>query len=629
VTISLQNTKGDAMKLVKYMLALALGLAFVATPNVSHAQTIQYLATGSSALFLELGQAAGTLTGCYWTHKTDTTATGIAARDDRPSIPAGHTDENGNVWIAWGPGTGTCAAPAGAFDIYAEMNLDSVLGDRCFFMVNASSVGGCLWVQGTAAGAAGNPTVTGACAPPALPCSLLGNQPTWNDTPLPAAVLGLLSPTPPTPAPRIFVAATDIRPEDAKFASARALTACGSPIARNPYETTSFYTAGLGYQTATTGIGVDIQDFTNPGTAFHVYDFNISGTDPLSGASLTTASRSPYTVSTVGAQPEVVVVSPSPTGSTGISAATDITFSTLSEYLIGGFGRANDLLGPSSPYAVTTFIREPLSGTYNVMEYSVPNSNEFKTTQELFNCSGANVGSNPMNIASANGRVTGARKVRSIGTGHVVAALQNSAFCAETPTANNDCLGYFFWSSANAAAFTATNGKYLTVNGVDPLLDSYGDACVTAVPLAAGQLPNATVGGLSCVTFKNLNAGDYAIWSALRLVSTSPTPVGVTNLITAAQTAPATVNDFIPIHDAAHVSVLKQWKSHYNLLGLGITNNSNGMTVNPFTPGDLCSLAASSPEGGGDAGAITIGIHANNDFCTDFGAAIGINDKNQ
>jgi hypothetical protein len=265
---------------------------------------------------------------------------------------------------------------------------------------------------------------------------------------------------------------------------------------------------------------------------------------------------------------------------------------------------------------VTALIREPLSGTYNVFEYSVPNSNEFKTSQDINNCTGANVGvgapQNPLHAASANGGVGAGFRERALGTGQVTTALK---------AATTDTIGYFFWSAGNAGGFTATNGKYLTVNGVDPLLDSYGDACVTAVPLAAGQLPNSVVGGLGCVTFKNLNLGDYAAWSALRIVSQTPVPAGVTNLIAAAQTVSATAPDFIPL------SALKVWKSHFNMFAIGVTTNNNGHTVNPATPGDLC--AGSAGEGGGDAGAITISIHGNNDFCTDFVTPIGINDKNQ
>jgi hypothetical protein len=587
------------MKLMKYVIALAV--AFCVTANVSRAQgTIQYLGSGSSAIFLELGQGAATLadttdgTGahCYWTHGKDANVT---ARDDRPSIPAGvaNTDEQGNIWIAWGGGTGTCAAPVAPFNVYAEMNLDSVIGQRCFFATSAGG-SGCLFNFTVAALTAGNPTTTVSNACPATPCSLLGPRTSYIDTPIPANVISTLN------AARFMAAATDIRPEDGKFASARMFVACGTPFTRNPYIQTSYQTYGLGFQTATPGIGVNIASFTNPGSVFHVYDFNITGNDPLSGLAL--GARASYSVSTVGAQPIIVVVSPNDGALNRLASANDIMFSTLGEFFFGGYGRTSDLTGdlvdPDRP--VTVLLREPLSGTYNVFEYSTVNSNQFKTSQDINNCTGANVNSNPLHIASANGGIAGSFRERALGTGQVVAALKAPA---------QDTMGYFFWSAGNADGFT-TNAKYLTVNGIDPLKNTYTD----------GILPGVDAGHpITDVTFKSLAAGDYAIWSAVRIVSTSPTPAGVTALIAGATASSAATADFIP------VSALKIWKSHFNMFAIGVTNNNNGNTV--ATPNDLCP--GSTGEGGGDAGAMTISIHGNNNFCTDFVSPIGINDKNQ
>jgi hypothetical protein len=393
--------------------------------------------------------------------------------------------------------------------------------------------------------------------------------------------------------------------------------ACGAPLTRNPYIQTSYQTYALGYY-GSYGVGREIFGYAGGYSAYPVYDFNISGNDPITGQSLATAGRYPYTVSTVGAQPIIVVVSPND-GVTGrLASANDIMFSTLAEYFFGGSGRTSDLTGdPAYEHPVTTLIPEPLAGSYNTFEYSVPNSNEFKTSQDINNCNGTAVNSNPMHLATANGAVPGAFRERALDSGgFLTKALQ---------AATSDTIGYFFWNAANASGFTPANGKYLTVNGVDPLLDSYGMS--GGVSYTPGVLPNAGAVApnppLSAVTFKNLNLGDYAIWSPLRIVSLSPTPPGVTALINAAQTAPATAADFIPVAN------LKVWKSHFNIFSIGVTNNSNGMTVNPATPGDLCSLTGSSPEGGGDAGAMTISIHGNKDFCTDFSSPIGINDKNQ
>jgi hypothetical protein len=582
------------MKFMKYLFAFALALAFCASASVSHAQgTIVYTASGSSALFLEIGQAATSLpdTGCYWTLKSNAA---IAARDDRPGIPA--TDENGNFWIAWGPGGGTCAAPVAPFNVYSQMSLDSVLGDRCFFMTSAGG-GGCIQVFTTVAGTAG--------------AGLLGVG--FTDTALPAAVVNTFNA--PNPVVRMNAAATDIRPEDAKFASIRMFGACGAALHRNPYQATSFTSIGLGYQVTggAAGIGNPVMSQTNAGVEFHVYDFNIAGNDPISGLAIPAAEAS-YTVNTVGAQP--IMISVGPISGTGISQATDIPFSTLAEYFTGIYGRSTDLQGPTAANPVVAFVREPLSGTYNTFEFAGPNSNEFKTTQDVNNCNGNVFKQNPLDSPSANGKVAGAARVRAIGTGEVVAALINPAFCAAGVA---DCIGYWFWSAANAANFTAANQKYLTIDGVDPLFTSYA-----ANPNGPGVVPTSTNGGLAAVNFTALNAGDYRIWSPLRIVTTPAAQAAAANLITAAGTLAITASDFV------HVSKLNVWKSHFEYPGEPLIplGQNDGMTINPGTPGDLCPLAASAPESGGDAGGMLIYKTGNAHFCSDYNVPIGINDKN-
>jgi hypothetical protein len=134
-----------------------------------------------------------------------------------------------------------------------------------------------------------------------------------------------------------------------------------------------------------------------------------------------------------------------------------------------------------------------------------------------------------------------------------------------------------------------------------------------------GVFPTVGNGLISKITFKSLNAGDYPIWSALRLVSTSPTPAGVTNLVAAAQTLNSTQNDFVTLAN------LKVWHSHFPLYGLGITTASNGPTINPLTPNDLCnSLNPALPESGGDAGGANIQKQGNLDFCADYNVPFGL-----
>jgi len=553
------------MKLMKYILALAIAVCAVATN--SHGQGSAVLvAGGSSALFLELGQAAFGIAGqgCVWTAKSAST---VEALDDRTS-PA--TAETGSYWVTWGKGTGTCAVPAGAFSVYSYLQLDSVIGDRCYFLVNSSSLSGCQMSVTVAAGTAG--------------INLLGAG--FTDTAIPSSVISAVN------GHRFNAAGTDIRPEDAKFASKRMFTACGTTLTREPFGISTYSTAGLGYQTATTGVGTTVLSFYSAKN-FHVLDFNISGTDPISGKAVRT-----YTVSVVGAQPIIVVVGPA---GSGIGTATDINSATLAKFLDGTLGRSTDLIGAGSTVPVTTLVREALSGTYNTMEFSVPNTVEFRTSQDAGNCSGTVVKSNPMNIASANGK-SGFRR-RVIGTGEMITEIQGA-------TTSENRLGYFFWSAGNGSSFTSSNGRYLTLNGVDPLVNSYS--------VTNGVIP--TGAGLSNITFAGLNDGDYSAWSALRIVSTSPTPAAVTNLIAAAQVLNSTQHDFVTLAN------LKVWHAHFTISSIGITSAANGPTLN--TTGDLCGTAGALAEAGGDAGGATINKAANHDYCSDFSSTTGILNQN-
>jgi len=334
------------MRLVKYLVVLACALCAFA--GASNAQTIQFLGGGSSALFLELGQAAVNLNGgtgvaCTWSSGA-LSDNDIAAKDNRTSTP---TLENGKIWIVWTKGsTGTCAVPAGTgINIYAYMSLDSVIGDRCYFEVDSSGVPGCVQVMTPTpaeASALGNLL----CFPSAGTCTSFGDTAGGLATSIATALNNQ----------HFFVAGTDIRPEDAKFASLRMFTPCGSAIFRQPFDQGLRQTSGLGYQTATTGVGVPIQSSFST-TVFHVLDFNISGNDPINSSQTVPA----FTVSTVGAQPIVVAVSPA--GGTGIGAATDINAFTLTLFMQGVLGRATDLFGPTTSDPITTLVREPLSGT--------------------------------------------------------------------------------------------------------------------------------------------------------------------------------------------------------------------------------------------------------------------------
>jgi hypothetical protein len=564
------------MKYMKYLLVLAF--AMFATAEHANAQaSIQILGGGSSALFLELGQAAFNGAGagaCLWTNSGDPT---IFAQDARPSTAKTDT---GKIWIVWTPGTGSCNVPAGSYNIWSYMSLDSVVGDRCYFGVDASGIPGCTQQITISAGTAG--------------AQLLGSGFPDTSTGISANVESALN------GQHFFVAGTDILPLDAKFATYRMLQPCGTPIFRQAFDQQLRQVYGLGYGPGP--VGTDIQSFYSAPT-FHVMDFNITGNDPIQTSQTVPA----YTVVTVGAQPVIIGVSPNVTasGHNGINLATDIPGFVLANFYDGTLGRANDVTTAAANWAVTTLVREPLSGTYNVFEYSAINNSQVHTSQDGNNCSGTSVSSNPMNLVSMNGKTGGgganAFRRRVIGTGEMTKQLNLG-------TASDDRLGYFFWSAGNASG--KTNIKYVTYNGVDPLQNSYSN----------GALPGSGATGdpgLGAVTFQNLNNGDYAIWSALRLVTRSPFTAAVNNLVTALQTLTSTQHDMITLAN------LNVWHSHYYLPVIGSNVAANGNTIS--TANDLCNGGLA--ETGGDAGGANILKQANADFCSDFSNNTGLINK--
>ena len=547
---------------------------------------VMFLGGGSSAMFLELGQSAQssatTSTPCVWTHST--LLNFVAARDNRIQLLFASDlpiDENGDIWVTWGPGSGTCTAPSGNFDVYAYTSLDSVLGVRCFFEIDdVNGNPGCVQVFTLPAGTAGENKL----------CNTTDPCVYGPDTAIPQVVINALN------LQHWFAAGTDILPEDAKFAVLRMFTPCGSPIWRQPFDQGLRQTNGLGYQVNIPGIGLPVYSYFS-NIVFHTLDFNFTGNDPINAGFPVPG----YNLTTLGAKPIMIAVSPA--GGTGIGAASDINAFTLALFTEGILGRTTDLFGPSTAAPVTTLISEPFSGPYNVMEYSISNSSQFHTSQDENNCDGGGgVYSSALGLQGTNGQIPSLR-VRAVGTREMVSQLQAASD-------GDQRLGYFYWSAANANSFTTANGKYLTVNGVDPLQDNYTDGVLPGVDSAHP---------LSNVSFKWLNMGDYPIWSVLRIVSKSPTPLGVTKLVSAAQGLNATQHNFLPATN------LQVWHSHYYLPETGNGVSALGNTIN--ATGDLCPLSGALPEYGGDLGGANTSKQANIDFCVDFANINGLINK--
>lgn len=566
------------MKFAKYLFMLAI--AFCAFAGITKAQngTVMFLGGGSSALFQELGSASQAITDangavtCLWSQAQTTNPSGtpyIAFHDGRSGVGL---DETGKFFVAWNVGSGgTCTAPVAPFSIYAYMQLDSVVGDRCYFISDGAGTGCTLTLSNIAGAAGGNIITTNADNVTSLPSTVY--------TPLSGA--------------HSFVAGTDIRPEDAKFATQRMFTPCNQIMPRQYFNQDSYYLFGLGYGSG--NVGTAIQGSGGP---FNVVNFNITGNDPISGSAVPA-----YSVSTIGAQPIIVAVGPNTDSQ--VALMKDINAFTLTLFYQGVLGRTTDLLGPTgAAEPFTIYVREPLSGTYNTFEYSIPNGTQYHASQDYGNCDGSgNVLTNPLTLNSGNGVFgTAVQRIRVIGTGTMVNAVNGAS--NGTPA-----LGYFFWSAGNVK--NKSKLKYLTVNGVDPIQNSYSN----------GLLPGSGASGApaccTTVTFAGLNAGDYPIWSALRLVG-PPGNAGVSNMITALHTIDSSQNDYIPLN------TMNIWHSHFFLNGQSIPTPANGPSVGTST---LCTGGAA--ESGGDAGGANMLIINNAHFCADYSNSQGLLNKTQ
>jgi hypothetical protein len=545
------------MKLKQALIGVAALLVLAAT----HANG-QVVIAGSSALYLEAGQASFVNQGCGW----DTSTKEFNLSDSR--IPA--TDAAA-LWITWQKGTGTCAAPVLptpiGTSVIAYVNTDSTVGNRCFFasprctVTNGNS-------NGTAnAGDGGSGTIS---------------SPGYTETALPANVLAAIVNA------TVSVAATDIRPEDAKFATLRALTGCGSPVA-----TGSQY-LGLGYSNGQKISGATTIISAGTGGSFNVGNFNLMGTDPLTSNAL----PGNFVVTPVAAVPVVVFVNPQNTSGFGNLQISNVDSAVLAGYLDGTYGRTDDMIaeGTSGAVAATVVLREPLSGTYNVMEYAIPNSVENQSSQEVglaaaagnawppFNCSAiggvpqipalygtANAGTaNPLAETDSRNGVTSFR-ARAIGTGSMVKAVEGT----------KDALGYAFWSAANFSAATPLNAKYLTVDGIDPIQETWSDGLV---PISTNDL-------LGNVTFAHVKDGTYPIWSIIRFVS-DPSGNGFTVARNLAVAVASFLSPFQP--DFVPLSQLGTVRSHFAPPGISFPGNggspANGTGTIAEAGGDVAGM---------------------------------------
>jgi hypothetical protein len=561
------------MTRMKTVFAALLVAAIVNVVPQAKAQTIKVLLAGSSAQWQSLALGAystgkcvsGGTAPCF--HYTNSS---FNLTDTRPTVKGGTAAvDTGNVWIIW-----DSASPA---NVWAFIKVDSGVGDRCYYAQPHCNV-----------------NVTTFPSPGNLISSTLWGDNSSDTTP-PTAVQSLFT----SSTALVNAAASDIRPEDALFATCRANSALGGGTDG---------LAGLGYGVNASGVcpkfgaalanleGSDIlSGYPGSTSTAHVLAFAITGKDPFTGTAIPVAT----TVS-VGATPVVFITSR--TGA--LSGATNITDQEAQTIFSGADCDGSVVGGSGGP--VSVYLREPLSGTMNTTEYSV-----FR----YWNFSGA---SQETGVAAQNplskSCTAGGSRYRAIGTGESVKSVLNSV-----ANHGNDGIAYAFFSYGNISTI-ANNSDYgyLTLDGVDGIFHKYGTTIDPGQPATAGVLPAAANLPASCsgafpcpedkiwngnLSFPNLRNGSYRAWSNLRSISNGTALASLELLVKASQTYVTTSTpDFVPaIKVGATDPGLPLLRSHYLQEGVP--------PVNVSTAGDK----------GGDAGGCILtstGIPATSDTTT-------------
>ncbi len=396
----------------KKMLVLALSLvatvllataSFAATP-CSTGLNIHYVGIGSSAQFNTLGYAAS---DAIAKEAGYTAPTNLWMRSDAEILDArtgvNTVDKGIKVWVFYDS--------AASCNVFIGYQADSVQGNKDFFCYSKVPTG----FVGLEAGCFGNHDSTqspswelnvcvnqtvlgkncaGSTTLPTPISTFLVTQPAPTSVggvqQLPPAYCGQTLNTAKTVGTNTHycyfnTAHTDVRPEDALFATTRALSS---------YNTTNNLT-GLGYNQAKCGatgtgvatVGCPLFDAFGQNSVFFVLNFALSGADPYTGAT----PVPPYSTVSLGASPVVVFVNNADSASSlgfgvkqtngsylyqninskVLSHIFDGTDSCTGDVLAGGtvpptFG--GSVAGSGQPIQVN--LRELLSGTYNTFEFT-------------------------------------------------------------------------------------------------------------------------------------------------------------------------------------------------------------------------------------------------------------------
>ena len=524
--------------------AVALMASVLITTNVfaqtpcSSGVTVQFNGVGSSAQANSFAQAARALTQSGSSYNLVSTSKGAVITDKRPATAV--SDTANPFWVMW-DFNANC-------NVYAYWTIDSGAGVKDFFAYEKFTNGSGK-VYSSLAATYG--TITDSKISSSTE-NQIGGLPDTQDSQVGVAgsafelIEAALNTEPETrvasgnvQAPKYCgnltttstaaltqyqcyfnVGATDVRPEDALYATTRALTSYnGYSVTANG--TTNEYTkvgtgelTGLGYSTANNGtctpstaVGCTITDSFDQSKTFNVVTFKLSGTDPISAGSLPA-----YTTLSTGAEPVLVLAHNGTVfGETsgGTYTYNNVNRQVLAQVFSGQSHCTGDLLtsaaaGAGSPIQVIE--REPLSGTYNTFEFTAvrtltgsgnafvlpngtttlpPISNAWNG-QEEFNDPAALPGGNgtactitggypqancfnPLYLENPNNQCSESGflpvRLRAIGTGEEVKATVATYTTGAGNAAVDNGLGYAFWGYGNMAPLCNAAGGTTTCPG--------------------------------------------------------------------------------------------------------------------------------------------------------------------
>jgi hypothetical protein len=541
----------------KSVLVVALLFAVTGITQQAHAAataTIKLMVAGSSAMWQAMGLAAynngncpvGAVKPCF--HYTNASSNKFSLTDTRTGTNI--TDTN-HIWIVWDSKTTTAGQTP---QVWAYIKVDTVVGVRCYFAHPRCNVSVSAF---PAPGDQISSTLWGDGSSDQLPGA------SNNGTNVVAAFVTAAA------KPLVNATASDIRPEDAMWAMCRVNSSLNA--SRKGLGYNSNWPAG---QCATAGdatkahyVGTDILAQLSGNTA-HPIAFNISGTDPITGTAIPV-----FTTINVGGEPLIFATSLGGGGS--LNTVTNVTDAQVQNVFSGANCNATALgAGVSDPLNV--YLREPLSGTYNAIEYTVFAYPDFSgKTQETSVDPTVPATNNPLNKNCVAG---GGVRQRGVGTGDIINQLWKDGGNGAT----QDSIGYTFFSYGNVTngtkSITASNKwRYLTLNGVDPLFHTYVATPGQTVTDPGqpndfvGEIPDATALPASCSgafpcgedkiwsgggtsgllrygsSFPNVRSGQYRAWSVLRFISDGAALATAKSLVATSQVfATTSTPDFIP-----------------------------------------------------------------------------------